>query len=88
LTLNNVDTDADRANMLVTTPRARVAVVLVLTAAMAALMLVRVGYGERQGATPSSVASVSLERHTPGSAAHDRHEARLRLEAAAALSER
>ena len=74
--------------MLVTAPLARVGVVLVLTAAMAALMLVRVGYGERQRAVPPSIAPVSLERHTPGSTARDRHAYRLRLAAAAASSER
>lgn len=80
-------TFADRANMLMTSPLARVAIVLVLTAFMAALMLVRVGSGERQGPATASITPVSLEGHTPGSTAHDRHEYRLRLAAAAASSE-
>ncbi len=73
--------------MITTTPLARTAIVLVLTAAMAALMLVRIGDGEHQEAAPSSITPVSLARHTPGSAAHDRHEYRLRLAAAAASSD-
>lgn len=86
--LNPVVTDADRATMLVTTPRTQVAVVVMLAAAMAVLMLVRLGYGERSVAAPRSITPVSLERHTPGSAAHDRGAYRLRLEAASDSSER
>lgn len=74
--------------MLATTPLARVAIVLVLTAFMAALMLVRVGNGEHQGSARSSITPVSLARHTPGSAAHDRREYRLQLAAVATSSER
>jgi FlaG/FlaF family flagellin (archaellin) len=74
--------------MVMTSPLARVAIVVVLTACMAALMLVRVGSGERQVPATSSLAPVSLTGHTPGSAAHDRHEYRLRLAAATATSER
>jgi len=75
--------------MLMTSPLARVAIVLVLTAFVGALMLVRVGSGERQKpSATASIAPVSLESHTPGSAAHDRHEYRLRLAAAAGSSER
>lgn len=88
MALNPFVTDADRATVLVTTPRAQVALVLMLTAAMAVLMLVRLGYGERPVAATTSVTPVSLERHTPGSAADDRHAYRLRLEAQAASSER
>ncbi len=84
-----VGTFADRATMLMTFPLARIAIVLVLTAFVAALMLVRVSSGERQGqSATASTAPVSLERHTPGSAAHDRREYRLRLAAAAGSSER
>ena len=86
--LNPGSTDADRASMVMTSPLLRVAIVMALTAFMAALMLVRVGSGERQGPATSLITPVSLAGHTPGSTAHDRHEYRLRLAAAAASSER
>jgi hypothetical protein len=88
LTLNPGAVDADRATMRLTTPRAQVFVVLMLTAAMAVLMLVRLGYGERPVAAPTSITPVSLERHTPGSAAHDRRAYRYRLEVAPGSSAR
>lgn len=69
--------------MLVTSPYARTALLLVLAALATALMLARVTAGQRrEPATPSGQA-VSLAGHTPGSTAHERHAYRLRLAAAA-----
>ena len=68
--------------MLLTSPRARTALLLVVTAVAAALMVVRFNASQQQGAAaPSSPSSpsVSLTRQTPGSVAHERHEYRLRV---------
>ncbi len=65
--------------MLLTSSFARTAVLIVLTAAAAALMLVRVNASQQQGTATPSTPEVSLASHTPGSAAHERHQYRLRV---------
>jgi len=65
--------------MLFTSSFARTAILIVLTAAAAALMLVRVNASQQRGAAIPSSPEISLARHTPGSVAHERHEYRLRV---------
>ena len=65
--------------MLLTTPFARTALLVVLAGVAAALMLIRVNVGQEQGATTPVSPAVSFARHTPGSAAHERHGYRLRV---------
>ena len=74
--------------MLLTTSFARTAVLIVLTAAAAALMLVRVNASQQQSASVPSTPEVSIASHTPGVAAHERHEYRLRVAQAATTAGR
>ena len=69
--------------MLLTTPFARTALLVVLAAFATVLMLIRVSVGQEQGATSPVSPAVSFARHTPGSAAQERHEYRLRVDARA-----
>jgi hypothetical protein len=74
--------------MLLTTPVARVAILLVLTAFVAALMLIRLTASTHPGTAVRASTAVLVARHAPGSAAHDRHEYRLLLGKAASASGR
>jgi hypothetical protein len=74
--------------MLLTSPFARTALVLVLVAFATALMLIRVSVSQQQGTAAPSSPTVSLAGHTPGSTAHERHEYRLSVAQATAASGR
>ena len=86
--LNSGSTAADIRGMLLTTPYARTALLLVLAALATALMLIRVSVSQPQGGAALSSPVISLASHTPGSAAHERHEYRLRVAQAAAAAGR
>jgi hypothetical protein len=74
--------------VLLTTPFARTALLLVLAAFATALMVVRINVGQEHGAAAPASPTVSLSSHTPGSTAHERHEYRLRVAQATAASGR
>ena len=84
--LNLESIGADIRSVLLTAPFARTALLLVLAALATALMLIRVSASQPQGADAPTSPMVSLASHTPGSAAHERHEYRLRVAQAIAAS--
>lgn len=71
--------------MLLTSPVARIALLLVLAALMAALIAARATVGPRQqpAAVEPQARTVSFAGHSPASAAQARHAYRLRVAAAA-----